>query len=171
MPIKIIFGLVFWILLPSSQELRVRSSCCVVCLGRLFREAATQKLTFRKLIMDLLYPSASSCCSIFRQCVADNLSCGMRNKSSISNACSRLLQRLLLSCSSLFCVQKFVAISSSSSFNPHFSSSPKVAGYTSSLAKSLSHLPSISFDLQRSRSSTRLSSHSLQSLLLMCESR
>ena len=54
-----------------------------------------------------------------------------------------------------------------SSFNPVLSSSPKVAGYTSFLPRSLSHLPSVSFDLQLSRSSTRLSSCSLQTASFM----
>ena len=48
-----------------------------------------------------------------------------------------------------------------SSFNSVFSSSPKVAEYNSFPPQSLSLLPSISFDLQLLRSSTRLSSHSL----------
>ena len=48
-----------------------------------------------------------------------------------------------------------------SSFNSVFSSSPKVAECTSSPPRSLSLLPSISFNLQLLQSSTRLSSHSL----------
>ena len=51
------------------------------------------------------------------------------------------------------------------SFNPAFSS-PKVAGYTSSPPRLLSHLPSILFDLQLPQSSTRISSHSLPPALL-----
>ena len=48
-----------------------------------------------------------------------------------------------------------------SSFNPAFSSSPKMAGYTSSPPRSLLHLSYISFDLQLLRFLARLLTHSL----------
>ena len=52
--------------------------------------------------------------------------------------------------------KKIIIILLLSCFNPVFSTFPKVAGYTSSLPRLLSHLPSISFDLQLPRSLTRL---------------